>query len=79
MAQKWFQSSTSVPFIHGVPHGSTLGPLLLNIFNTSLADIQKELTIGIHVYADDQKLYLAFQIIDLDGAGIVVANSKMYG
>ncbi len=66
------QSSRSVPLNHSVPQGSSLGPYLINIYMTPLADILKELGIEFHVYADDHQLYLAFRLIDQDSADVAV-------
>ena len=44
----------------GVPQGSCLGPLLFNIYCSSLIDIVEVHLPEFHSYADDSQLYLSF-------------------
>ncbi len=44
---------------------------------TPLADILRELGFELHVYANDNQFYLAFQPIDQDSDDVVVNKSKV--
>jgi len=47
--------------ICSVPQGSALGPVLFIIYVVDLADIVAECNISLHVYADDNQLYIHCQ------------------
>ncbi len=49
---------------YGVPQGSVLGPILFQIFMAPIKDLIKDLGLEYHIYADDAKLYLAFNPLD---------------
>lgn len=49
----------------GVPQGSVLGPLLLNLYMVLLVTIIKNHNISCHSYTDDVHLYSAFSSDDL--------------
>ena len=44
----------------GVPQGSSLGPMLFNIYMSGIFDIVQKRLPDVHCYADDSQLYLAF-------------------
>lgn len=46
----------------GVPRGSTPGPLLFNVYMSSLWSILSKYTISFHIYADDVQLYTAMPL-----------------
>ena len=78
-ALKWFKSylsgrtqrmiidgkvSGKFPLSSGVPQGSCLGPLLFNIYVSSLIDVIDRHLPNAHSYADDFQLYLSFSPSD---------------
>ena len=46
---------------YGVPQGSCLGPVLLNIYSSKIFDIVGRHLPKVHCYADDSQLYLSFK------------------
>ena len=54
--------SKSLPLDCGVPQGSCLGPLLFNIYCSSLIEIVEAHLPKVHSYADDSQLYLSFSL-----------------
>ena len=51
-----------VPVSSGVPHGSILGPLLLNIYVNDLPSVPENFSS--QCYVDDTKLLMSFQLHD---------------
>ena len=52
--------SKSLPLHCGVPQGSCLGPLLFNIYCSSLIEIVEAHLPEVHSYADDSQFFLSF-------------------
>lgn len=72
-ALQWFQSylhnrdqavkvhdtiSDSRPLVWGVPQGSVLGPILFNLYSSSLGRLLRNRMVGYHLYADDSQIYV---------------------
>ena len=53
--------SDSIDLSHGVPQGSSLGPLLFTIYASKLFEVVKTCLPIAHTYADNSQLYLSFQ------------------
>ncbi len=64
--------SDSVPLSCGVPQGSVLGPLLLNLYMLPLGKIINSFKIiSYHFYADDIQLYISFSPDSLDKLSVL--------
>ena len=83
VALKWFESyittrqqtvavnghqSDPTPLHTGVPQGSVLGPILFNVYTTSLGKLLQEHNVSYHLYADDAQVYISTAPEELDDA-----------
>lgn len=77
LALKWIQSYLSnrsqavniygtvcafASLLFGIPQGSVLGPLLFTIYSAPIANIARKYGLHVHMYADDTRLYLSFDL-----------------
>ena len=84
---KWFESyvrdrkqciyiigiqSPPVEVKYGVPQGSVLGPKLLTIYTSPVADIARRYGFNIHLYAEDTQIYIAFEISSSTGEQVAI-------
>ena len=53
-------SSITTLIYHGVPQGSVLGPVMFNMYTTSIADICMKNHVLFHRFADDTQLYVSY-------------------
>ena len=53
-------SSNTTLIYHGVPQGSVLGPVMFNMYTTSIADICTKHHVLYHRFADDIQLYVSY-------------------
>ncbi|KAI0210193.1 putative RNA-directed DNA polymerase from transposon BS [Lamellibrachia satsuma] len=53
-------SSITTLIYHGVPQGSVLGPVMFNMYTTSIADICMKNHVLFHRFADDIQLYVSY-------------------
>lgn len=60
--------SDSKPLSWGVPQGSVLGPILFNIYSSSLGCLLRERKVGYHLYADDSQIYITVNPDQIDAA-----------
>ena len=52
--------SAEKPLTQGIPQGSILGPILLNLFVAPLGELCRAKGVSFHKYAEDTKSYLSF-------------------
>ena len=55
-------TSESISLLFGVPQGSILGPVEYSIYTFPVGDIIRQHHLQYHMYADDTKLYVAFDL-----------------
>ena len=59
-------SSNTTLIYHGVPQGSVLGPVMFNMYTTSIADICTKHHVLFHRFADDIQLYVNYNPVMSD-------------
>ncbi len=69
-------SSTKSPLSCGVPLGSVLGSKLFKMYILALAEIPKHCGIPYHFYADDDQLYIVFDLPTDDNHHTVILAIK---
>lgn len=56
------ESSSVILLSYGVPQGSVLGPKFFTVYSAPVAQICRQHSLNVHMYADDTQLYLAFDL-----------------
>lgn len=56
------ETSTFAPLSSGVPQGSILGPILFNLYMTSLCPILRSYSVNFQIYADDIQIYFPLPV-----------------